>query len=153
MSINLQYTSTTLNPNKPICEGIYKIISGYIIDERIRSYFSCKCAVLEHSYRLILPHITDERIWGYLLNMQMLHRRVSNWINFSRGLRRWKPWRTTAKCLTLNACFFFVAHLTGQERINMKIIEATELFIVELVKKRIKQEQNKTKQNKREKAN
>lgn len=48
---------------------------------------------------------------------------------------------------------FFVADLTGQEKINMKIIEATELFIVELVKKRIKQEQNKTKQNKREKAN
>ena len=39
------------------------------------------------------------------------------------------------KCLFF---FFFVADLTGQEKINMKIIEATELFIVELVKKRIK---------------
>ena len=50
--------------------------------------------------------------------------------------------------------FSFVADLTGQEKIDTKIIEAAELFIVELVKKRIKQEnKKKTKQDKGQKAN
>ena len=42
-----------------------------------------------------------------------------------------------------------MADLTGQEKINMKIIEGTVLFIVELVKKRIKVKKKKKTKDKK----
>ena len=54
-----------------------------------------------------------------------------------------------SKAILDTKCFFsFVADVTGKEKINMKKIEATELFIVELVKKRIKEKKKENKKTK-----
>lgn len=55
-----------------------------------------------------------------------------------------------SKAILDTKCFFsFVADLTGKEKINMKKIEATELSIVELVKKGIKEKKKRKQKTKR----
>lgn len=55
-----------------------------------------------------------------------------------------------SKAILDTKCFFsFVADLTGKEKNNMKKIEATELSIVELVKKGIKEKKKRKQKTKR----